>query len=145
MTVLKLISFPSTNDGTFGALFYQDKNGFWLPFVCSLERKWLNNEKGKSCIPRNREYPCVRVLSPHFGDTFQVMGDHGRTEILFHKGNLDDDSHGCLILGEMFNQVWDRTWGGFSPGLLASGPGFAEFKERLGGEHEFKLVIQEAK
>ena len=142
MKVFTLKSFASTKEGTFGVLFEPNKEGELLPFCLTLERRWLNNEKGKSCIPRPSENLCKRVLSPHFGDTFEVICPP-REKVLCHKGNLDDDSHGCIILGEMYAMIYDKMWGGFSPGLAASGAGFGEFMQKLKGEQEFKLVIQE--
>ena len=143
MTVLKIKSFASTSEGTFGVMFYQNKLGEWIPFCVTLERKWQNNEKGKSCIPRPSEYLCKRVTSPTFGNTFEIMVE-GRSAILFHKGNLDDDSHGCVLVGEMFDPIYDKAWQGWSPGVAASGKGFAEFLDKLKNENEFKLVIEEA-
>ena len=119
-----------------------NKDGEWIPFCVTLERKWMNNEKGKSCIPKG-EYPCRRIVSPKFGDTFQVDAVPDRTEILLHRGNLDDDSHGCILVAEMYGMLFDKTWGGWSPGVLASGVGFEEFLKRLKDQNEFKLVITE--
>ena len=143
MKVFTIKSFPSTKEGTFGVMFEPNKEGELIPFCLTLERKWLNNEKGKSCIPRG-EYLCRRVQSQKFGDTFEVTAVPNRSEILFHKGNLDDDSHGCILVGEMFDPIFDKAWQGFSPGLAASGKGFEEFMKKLAGDNEFKLVIQEA-
>ena len=64
-----------------------------IPFATTLERPWKNNQRGISCIPAGF-YECRRVKSPKFGDTFQVMHVPNRSEILFHKGNLEDDTHG---------------------------------------------------
>jgi hypothetical protein len=141
MIVLKIVRFPSTSEGTFGIFFDANKHGEWLPFALTLERRWLNNEKGKSCIPVG-EYICGRVTSPKFGDTFEIKNVKDRTEILFHKGNLDDDSHGCVLVGDQFDPIWDKSWNGWSPGIAASGKGFQEFMEKLKGQDEFKVVIE---
>jgi len=117
--------------GTFGVLLDGD-----LPFALTLERKWLNNQSNISCIPTG-VYTCRRVDSPHFGDTFEVTGVPGRSHILFHKGNLDDDSHGCILVGEEYDPVLG------SYGIKASRDGFNEFMQRLRGSETFHLEIQE--
>jgi hypothetical protein len=119
------------NDGTFGVLLDEE-----VPFCLTVERPWLNNEVGKSCIPADI-YICRRVLSPNFGWTFLVTNVRGRSEILFHKGNIMDDSHGCIILGEQYEPLGGRS------AVLASGKAFDEFMSRLKGLDEFRLTITE--
>ena len=119
------------DEGTFGVLFDETK-----PICLTLERRWLNNKVGESCIPKG-EYVCKRLNSPKFGDTFQVCDVPGRSEILFHKGNMMEDSHGCIIVGEQFHNFMNLT------GVSASGDAFLEFRQKLEAEREFKLVIVE--
>ena len=114
---------------TFGVLLDEK-----LPFAVTLERQWMMNERGVSCIPA-REYICKRVKSPRFGDTFEVTNVPERSEILFHKGNLVDDTHGCIVLGEQFGQLDGKN------AILSSGPAFTEFMERLKDEVSFYLEI----
>src|SRR3990167_5366010 len=109
MEILTIKSFQSTSEGTFGVIFYNNNKGELIPFALTMERKWANNESGKSCIPRG-EYICKRIISPKFGNTFEVMNVMKRSEILFHQGNLDDDSHGCILIGEMFDPIYDKAW-----------------------------------
>lgn len=107
------------------------------PFAVTLERPWKDNERGVSCIPAGL-YECKRVKSPKFGDAFEVTEVPGRQEILFHKGNLEDDSHGCILIGEAFNPVLGR------PGITASAEGFAEFLSLLKLTNSFPLKIVDA-
>lgn len=130
MKIITIKRVAYRQDGTYGVIFDEGD----LPFALTLERKWLNNKKGESCIPEG-EYSCKRVVSPKFGDTFEVQNVPNRSEILFHKGNIEDDSHGCILIGEQFDPIKDRY------GVLASREGFEEFKERLAGHDEFKLII----
>jgi hypothetical protein len=130
MKHFKLFRFPSIRDGTFGVLLEGS-----VPFCLTLERPWLNNEVGKSCIP-DGEYICQRVTSPKFGITFQVCDVEGRTFILFHIGNLMDDSHGCIILGEQYEPLNGKN------AIQASGKAFQEFLSRLTGEDTLKLTIK---
>jgi len=129
MITLKRIA--QIEDATYGVLLDDG-----LPFALSLERAWKNNEVGKSCIPKGT-YICKRVQSPKFGDTFEVTGVPGRSAILFHKGNINDDSHGCILVGEQFNPVLGKN------GIVASAEGFTEFLRRLSGLQQFTLTIVE--
>ena len=124
--------------GTFGIVFVESDP----PFAVTLERQWMNNEKGKSCIPTG-EYTCKRTFSPKFGSTFEVTGVTGRSAILFHKGNIEDDSHGCILVGESFDPVIKD--GKLIPyGITASGAGYRQFMDVFKSESEFKLVVKEA-
>jgi hypothetical protein len=63
----------------------------------------------------------------------------GRSEILFHKGNIDDDSRGCIVVGEQFNYVRGED------GITASKEGFEEFMKLQEGASEFTLDIEDSK
>ena len=123
---------------TLGVLLHKHQ-----PFCVTLEREWLNNRRGESCIPIGH-YHGVRCRtspdydfkdSPKFGDTFQVYGVDGRKNILFHKGNIEEDTHGCIIVGESFGYL------GGNQAVLSSGTAFEEFMEILEDEDEFHLAI----
>lgn len=125
----KLIRISSMESGTFGVLLDGE-----LPFCLTIERPWFNNEQNISCIPSGK-YLCRRVHSPRFGNTFEVGDVPGRSAILFHKGNVMDDSHGCIIVGEQFELLNGK------PAVLASGKAFEEFLGRLKDTDEFHLEI----
>ena len=113
------------------------------PFAVTLERPWLHNRKGESCIPEGT-YQCLRCSnspdyghqdSPKFGDTFQVMEVPNRSHILFHKGNINDDSHGCILIGEQYGLLSGHD------AVLSSSVGFGEFLAILQHDDEFTLRI----
>lgn len=131
MRKLILLRVAYILDGTFGVLFDGD-----IPFCLTLEREWRNNEKNVSCIPRSK-YICKRIESPKFGDTFEVLNVSGRTDILFHKGNIEDDSHGCIIIGEQFHTYKGKI------SLKASREGYAEFHRILNPDDWFELEIKD--
>lgn len=131
MKNFNLLRISYIDDGTFGVLLDEK-----MPFCLTLERIWANNEKGESCIPVGT-YACERRLSPKFGNTFEVCEVPNRSEILFHKGNLMDDSHGCILLGEQFEPLNGKT------AILASGKAMQEFLERTSGTDEFILTISD--
>lgn len=121
-----------TKDGTFGVLL---DNG--QPIALTCENQWFDNEINKSCIPLG-SYVCQRVESPRFGETFEVIAVPNRSHILFHKGNTEDDTRGCILLGEQFGFLGGKL------AILHSGSGFKEFMQRLKGHNIFTLAIRRA-
>jgi len=126
--ILKRIA--SNIDGTFGVLIDDT-----IPFCLTVERPWLNNQSGISCIP-DGFYICKRGQFTKHGNTFEVTHVPERTAILFHKGNIDDDSHGCIIVGEQYGYLDTNI------AVLASGIAFEEFLNRLKDINEFELTIK---
>lgn len=122
----------STKFGTFGVLMCKDE----APFAVTLERPWKNNEVSVSCIPADI-YLCERIQSQRFGNTFEVTEVSGRSAILFHKGNINDDTHGCILIGEQFEIVKGV------PGIVSSAKGFDEFLAVTKNFEKFILEIYE--
>lgn len=138
---------------TLTRLFYRDDGVFsvvdddGVPFCLAVEPPWKNNIPMLSCIPpgpgHSAEYELVRIESPKFGETFEVVGNHGRLKILIHWGNhvvdLPDDkrdSDGCILLGEQLIPYKSIT------GIGMSKHAFSEFMSRLEGQNRAKLIIQ---
>lgn len=119
------------DDGTFGVLI---EGG--TPFALTCERPWLENRPFVSSIPPGR-YRCARTVSPHFGETFEVVDVPGRTHILFHVGNTAGDTEGCILVGSSFGVLGGRV------AVLSSRQAFGDFMERLRGMDEFTLSIEE--
>lgn len=82
-------------------------------------------------------YLCKRVNSPKFGNTFEVMDVPNRSNILFHWGNLESDSHGCILIAKEFGELYDST------AILGSKRCFAEFLVRTANVNDFELVVDE--
>lgn len=124
-----------TQYGTFGALALKSslaEDG--VPFAVTLEDPWNDNAPFDSCIPTGT-YRCVRVLSPRFNDTFEITEVESRDHILFHKGNTEKDTVGCVLVGEQYEKIAGV------PGIAHSGKGYGEFMDMLEGEDEFILTI----
>lgn len=117
--------------GTFGVLVVGAQ-----PICATLEPYKRDNAKSLSCIPTG-QYICHRVISPKFGDTFEVTDVQGRSHILFHKGNRDHDSSGCILVGEEFGFL-GNDWA-----VLSSGRAFDEFMSIFKNEDAFHLTIEE--
>lgn len=129
--MLILHRIASNDFGTFGVLIKDN-----TPFALTLERPWQNNIRNISCIPAG-EYICKAITSPRFGNTFEVTDVPGRSHILFHKGNLSDDTHGCILVGEQFESLCG------TPAILASRKGFDEFMRKFRYTNSFILDIRE--
>lgn len=130
---MRLARTSYTPSGTWGIL-HDDKE---LPVCVTLENPWIDNVPRVSCIPLGL-YQCIRVDSPKFGVTFQVAGVHERTHILFHKGNTEFDTSGCILLGSRFGQLSDV------PAILESNPAFRLFMGLHATEDNFELAIVDA-
>lgn len=129
---MTLKRIASNKDGTFGVLIYEG-----IPFAVTCEREWLDNKTGVSCIP-NGVYVCKRVMSPKFGDTFEITGVQDRSHVLFHWGNTQGDSKGCILVAEKFGTLKGHT------AVLESrapGEGINEFLSLTKGVYEFSLDI----
>ena len=129
LTVYRLTESPAVP--TFG-VFLRETG---VPFALTLERPWRDNQRSISCIPRGR-YTAKRHISPKFGETFWLQDVPGRSEILLHKGNLADDSHGCILVGEKFDPVNGQD------GITASKEGFDEFLRLTVGLDEIVVNIE---
>lgn len=126
---IRLMRIASRADGTFGVLFADD-----LPFALTIERPWRFNKQSESCIPVG-SYVCKPYSSARFPHTWQVMDVPGRSAILFHQGNVMEDSLGCILVGEQFDVLGNRC------AVTASAQGFKEFMQRTSGLEEFDLEI----
>lgn len=132
---LKLITLTRTHfrdDGTFGVL---DDEG--VPFAVTVEPP--KNSPGRYLVPAG-ERLCKRVLSPKFGDTFEITGVVGHDHVLFHWGNTYIDSLACVIVGEKFSVLNGLT--AVQESKSSPGEGFNEFLFRTKGLDQFKLVIR---
>lgn len=85
--------------GTFGTLVVDGK-----PICNTLEPYHRDNQKNVSSIPTG-QYICKPYNSEKYKNTYEVTGVQNRTSILFHSGNWDDDTMGCIILGESFGTI----------------------------------------
>jgi hypothetical protein len=130
MKSLTLKRISTNDDGTYGVLIENT-----TPFALTLEDPWLNNQRYISCIPSGT-YVCAGRLSPKFGATFEVKDVPDREDILFHRGNTEDDTKGCILVGEQFEYLAGRK-----TAVIASRKGFAEFMDRLSGIDQFLLTI----
>ena len=128
--ITRIASNPS--EGTFGSVVMNGQ-----PICVSLEPYSRDNASRVSCIPAG-QYIVKKHKSPKYGWTYMITDIQGRDLVLFHWGNRDKNSEGCILLGEQFGEL-DGDWA-----ILSSRKAFAEFLEKLNDCKEFMLTIVDA-
>lgn len=78
-----------------------------------------------------RGYHSLKNGSPF--ETFEVLGIHGHTGLLFHAGNFNKDSEGCILLG--LNVIADEM-------VTNSRAAFTKFMDFLSETNVFKLKVE---
>lgn len=71
------------------------------------------------------------AANPKHGESWEIQKVPGRTDILFHAGNDENDSEGCVLLGFGYN----------GRAISASVFAMARFRKFLDGHTEFTLTI----
>ena len=135
MTPFELHRVAVRPEGAFGVLLHDG-----LPFAVTLERTYDElDERGRpsSKIPVG-VHRCTRSFFHRGGySTFEVHIP-GHSRLLFHRGNTEKDSEGCILVAESFGEL------GAEPAILESVMGFAEFMRRASSVGtEFQLVVTE--
>lgn len=101
----------------------------------TVERPWLDNKEGISCIPTG-EYVCKPRRYNRGGyNAIEITDVQGRLYILFHIANTMLNVKGCIGVGTslgFINNMWAVT---------DSTDAFQCMMDELGGK-EFKLVIR---
>jgi len=130
--ILELIRLETSPEwGTFGVLKLAK-----ALFCVTLEPPWRMNRPNASNIPAG-QYLCKRFHSAKFGQTFMVLDVPARDYILFHAGNTDDDTRGCIVLAEYVGKLKGNR------AVLNSGATFNRFMGALLGYDEAHLTITE--
>jgi uncharacterized protein DUF5675 len=139
---LVLTRFQWGADGIFGQLKTNDNASDLI--AMTLERAYpmtdqLNGHSVYAKIPQG-DYICERGVHQleHGGpfETFEVTGVTGHTNLLFHKGNYDSDSQGCILLGMSMAQVTPDT-----QMVTDSKDAFEGFMELQTGQETFVLSV----
>jgi hypothetical protein len=119
---LELHTVAVLEKGCFSVLKWDGK-----PIAVSLEHTF---EDGRPVIAAG-EYWCTRDYYHKGGyETFEIQVV-GHDRVLFHIGNTEMDSRGCVLVGERFGK----------DGVLDSRSGFAEFMRLTSGLPAFKMRV----
>jgi hypothetical protein len=130
---LTLVRDTFTDKGIFGIL---TGDGF---SCVTLEHAYpMPLEHSQAFEPKLQDgsYTCVRGIHRLSNlidfETFEITGVLGHSDILFHKGNYNADSEGCVLLGEKV----------ISDSITNSLVTFNKFLDFQQGCDTFQLVVQ---
>lgn len=103
MIRLELIRKKYTDKQTIGSLDVYKNNTFICSFA-TLEQEWNNNETSNSCIPPGF-YKVENYNSNKHPNSFIVCNTEPRTFILIHKGNYNNHTEGCILIGHIHKDI----------------------------------------
>ena len=120
--------------GVFGTLM--DSNNKQL--AVTLEHSYAGEHGLFTAKIPNGVYTCKRSSHrlegmDHDFVTFQVMDVPGYTNILFHWGNFNKDSEGCILMGQEVLQDYSM--------ITNSKATWQAFMDRLADEDQFELIV----
>lgn len=75
--------------------------------------------------------------NPRHGECFEVLNVPGRSDILFHAGNTQHDSTGCILLGYGFSRFREQ------PAISQSQDALQRFKLFTAKLDGFMLVVKD--
>lgn len=97
--IITLKRTQTDDDGTFGTLWSGD-----MQIAVTCEDPDYDNAQEISCIPAG-VYECTPYSSPKYPNVWEVKDVPGRSKILIHAGNTEDDTRGCILAGTAFGRV----------------------------------------
>jgi hypothetical protein len=126
--------------GIFGFLYIEKTTQERL--AVTLEHAYMNEKSEWYAKVPAGKYLCKRGLHKlpnmdHNFETFEVTNVPGHWGILFHVGNFNKDSEGCILLGREFNNMSEPR------AISGSRSAFAEFMGLQGGLAEFYLTVED--
>ena len=120
--------------GAFGVLSKNDEP----PFAVTLERTFGDGSGGHTevVIPFG-SHKCVRSIfnKGNYPSYEILLPETEHTLVKFHKGNTEDHSMGCILVGESFSMFKDIA------GIGSSHVGFTEFMHHSNGVSDFTLIV----
>ena len=144
MKRLHLERILASEHGTFGMLTVPGRSGAFTFFT--LEEEWKDNEPGESCIPAGVYRVRKTIYYRHGYPTYEITGVEGRSRILFHPGNTEEDTRGCVLLGLGLGVLTvknDEEDGGINKKLavVKSRVAFGKFMSWMGGDEEAEIEV----
>lgn len=131
MHIVEIIRLEtSKQNGTLGVLKLNKEY-----FCSTLEPADNENHSNISSIPTGQYFCCIRKSSK-YGMVYEVMDVTDRTDVLMHAGNVDDNTLGCILVGQYPGKLkGDRA-------VLNSGNTLKQFMKET-GEEPLSLTISE--
>jgi hypothetical protein len=123
--------------GIFGVL--EDESGKALFMTLEHAFRALDRDGYEAKLPAG-EYLCKKGLHRLASmadpfETFEVKNVPGHWGILFHAGNFNRDSNGCILIGSGANQAM----------ITGSRTAFAQFMELQKEVSEFNLTVKDSR
>ncbi len=118
--------------GIFSLLTNDDGSNIYF----TLEHAYLQEDGSFMAKIPDGSYTCVRGWHKLEGmdnafETFEITGVEGHTDLLFHSGNVNNDSAGCVLLGLSRNEEE----------VFHSRAAFLKFMNSLQGINSFTLNV----
>lgn len=123
---ITIIRDEQTEQGALGKLYIEDD------YFCETLQP-DEAEAKKFYIPEGM-YKCKRFSGFKWKNTFEIIVE-GHTALLFHSGNVEADSLGCILLGSERGKLKGNR------AVLNSGNTFKKFMDKLKYVEEFDLYI----
>jgi len=101
--------------------------------IYTLENPWLDNRPYVSCIPADT-YVVERYDGFKYKNVYKVRGVPNRSGILFHKGNYESNTTGCILIGLASGTLNNKI------AVLHSGDAMDYFRKLI-GRKAFTLTI----
>lgn len=129
MKTVKIIRVERSEDGIIGVLKIDGRAQCWT---------LQPDDKDTHFSIPSGSYPCQRFHGKKYPDTFEIIVS-GHSALLFHPLNIEDESEGCIGLGEylgaykgkraIFNTVRHKA--------------FDDFMKVMGEDQKFNLFIED--
>lgn len=126
--IVRLVRLEQSEQGALGVLMIDSQI-----FCFTLEPDV--NEQGKLYIPMG-VYQCKRFHGTKWPNTFEIVVP-GHTAVLFHSGNTEADTLGCVLLGSSVGKLKGNR------AVLNSGETFQNFLTVTASENFFSLNIED--
>lgn len=125
--------------GAFGYLL----NSLGTQIAVTCERTYEVGGKQMVKLPAG-DYTCVRGMHTlnrrDWFETFEIAGVPGHAGILFHPGNDELDSEGCVVMGSHFGELWVKDV--LMKAVLESRDTFQQFMLFQSGVNLFQLTVE---
>jgi hypothetical protein len=124
--ICKIVRLEQSIEGALGAMV------LYGHYFCSVLMP-DNNDPKRFQIPAGI-YKCRRYHGTKWTDTFEIIVP-GHTALLFHSGNTETESLGCILLGQYPDKLKGQR------AVLNSGATFEKFMNLLSNVQEFEVEI----
>lgn len=128
MIKMKIIRDKMDEQGAFGKLYIEGV------YLCETLEPDITDKVG-FYIPAG-VYPCKRFHGNKWKNTFEILVE-GHTALLFHVGNTEKDTKGCVLLGLSRGRIGEKE------AVFSSKLAFSEFMDATNGVDTFELTIED--